>query len=462
MAHVVCHVVDAAVAEMTEHIAAVEACHGHLADDHLLESGERAENTLAPRVREAEASTGEEVASLHHPALHVDLWALLADTLQPARALQVAVHHQHTAPALLRGAQLGQHAADRGAKLPTRRAERASAQVLAVRVGALRHLLQLLGRLGEPARLEVRERVRLGARIVALAAALNARHARAHLALDHHGGRPRGEKSATHRRVQRVDVFAVDVLAGHALPGERLAQVEALEVLRGVPRDRHVVVVDEELHRQAVGDGEARCLSVVALHLRAIRAEAAHDLPRLRPADAVEVPPQVPEAARTELDARRAPELRVAGEVAVPLPVLHQRLRRHVATEHREHVLSGDAVSSLVEHRGHEHVRPRTEERVEQARLGSRVERAAGMAAVSRGAPARGEEDHGVAEELHVRPQRLLQARRKPLRGPRIDGQQHELVQVDRECAKLEPRPLRRHFRLADVRPEAHVREPAL
>mmetsp|Transcript_62590 Transcript_62590/g.186522 ORF Transcript_62590/g.186522 Transcript_62590/m.186522 type:complete len:269 (-) Transcript_62590:204-1010(-) len=84
VAHVVGHVVDTAVAEVAEHVAAVEARHRHLADDHLLEGRKGAEDALAAGVCKPEAGAGEEVATLHHSALHVDLRPLLPDALEAA------------------------------------------------------------------------------------------------------------------------------------------------------------------------------------------------------------------------------------------------------------------------------------------------------------------------------------------------------------------------------------------
>mmetsp|Transcript_21242 Transcript_21242/g.56766 ORF Transcript_21242/g.56766 Transcript_21242/m.56766 type:complete len:368 (+) Transcript_21242:166-1269(+) len=103
VAHVVAHVVDAAVREVKQHVAPIQPRHRDLRNDHLLERRKRAEDPLtlgAGRV-EAEACARGEVSALHHPGLLVHLGTGLANDLQPTAALEIAVDDDHTALALV-------------------------------------------------------------------------------------------------------------------------------------------------------------------------------------------------------------------------------------------------------------------------------------------------------------------------------------------------------------------------
>ena len=127
------------------------------------------------------------------------------------------------------------------------------AEVLGVGV-----LGRLLGRPAEPrhrlrqlALLEVVDGLGQGDDVVAVAAALHALDAGAHLALADDGhGAVLGEGGAQ-GAVEGVDVLAVHVDALDPVPLQRLGHVVALEVVGGVPGDGDIVVVDDEL-RQAV------------------------------------------------------------------------------------------------------------------------------------------------------------------------------------------------------------------
>lgn len=76
------------------------------------------------------------------------------------------------------------------------------------------------------------------------------------------------------------------------------SNVETLEVLGRVPSDGDVIVVDDDLYVQLLGNSEAGSLGVVALLLRAIGAEAKDYFVSVCHGDAVHHCPHVAEAAR--------------------------------------------------------------------------------------------------------------------------------------------------------------------
>ena len=94
MTGVVCHVVDAGMGEVGQHIGTVQPGHGDLGNEHLQKGAEGGEDALAARLH-AEPCRRREVGPLHDAATHEDFGVGLADLGQAARALKIAVHHQH-------------------------------------------------------------------------------------------------------------------------------------------------------------------------------------------------------------------------------------------------------------------------------------------------------------------------------------------------------------------------------
>ena len=79
---VVGHVIDAAVAEVRQHVREVQPRHGDLADAHLEKGAERRVDALLARDR-AEAGGRRVVAALHDAAADEHLRMFLADVVQP-------------------------------------------------------------------------------------------------------------------------------------------------------------------------------------------------------------------------------------------------------------------------------------------------------------------------------------------------------------------------------------------
>lgn len=113
-------------------------------------------------------------------------------------------------------------------------------------------------------------------------------------------------------------------------------------------RNGDVVVIEEELDVQALGDSETGSLSVVTLLLRAVRAEEDDRLALVSKGNTVDHGPGVTETARGELDTRSKAKLRVAWELGVGISVREQVLKVQVTVKGREQVLGGDTVTSLV------------------------------------------------------------------------------------------------------------------
>src|SRR5882757_6062062 len=93
MTGIVRHIVDAAMAEMRQHIREIEARHRDFADAHFQESAECAVNALLA-LRRAEGGGGE-VAALHDSAANEDFRVALANMVQTAGTFEIVVEHPH-------------------------------------------------------------------------------------------------------------------------------------------------------------------------------------------------------------------------------------------------------------------------------------------------------------------------------------------------------------------------------
>jgi hypothetical protein len=121
-----------------------------------------------------------------------------------------------------------------------------------------------------------------------------------------------------------------------------------------VPRDRDVVVVDQYLDVQALGDREPRGFGIVALHLAPVGAEQNDSLARIGHRHTIAEGPHVAEPAGAELKARCQPLLRVARQPTGVFPIVEQSLRRHRSVEHAQQILRCDPMPGLVVDDGHD------------------------------------------------------------------------------------------------------------
>src|ERR1700677_219058 len=94
VAGVVAHIVDAAMAEMRQHVGKIQTGHGDFADAHFEERTDCAVNALLTRGR-PESGRRREVAAFHDAAAYEDFRMRLTDVMQTARAFQVVVEHAH-------------------------------------------------------------------------------------------------------------------------------------------------------------------------------------------------------------------------------------------------------------------------------------------------------------------------------------------------------------------------------
>mmetsp|Transcript_82863 Transcript_82863/g.208762 ORF Transcript_82863/g.208762 Transcript_82863/m.208762 type:complete len:219 (-) Transcript_82863:339-995(-) len=212
--------------------------------------------------------------------------------------------------------------------------------------------------------------------------ALDASDARTHGPLQDHGEGAIGEDALPHSSKDCVQILAVNVHSLDAVAPEGLGDVVTFQVLRRMPRDGDIVVVNEKLDVQPLRGRKAGSLRCVALHLGAIRTENANGLAGLSETDAIGHGPDVAQAARAELHTRGASEFWVPWQVRMSLAVLQELPRWHMALEHREQVLRGHSVACFVEERAHKLLRAGLEEGLQEADLNHHVEGAARVAAI--------------------------------------------------------------------------------
>ena len=383
--------------EVGEHVGLVEPGHGDLGDDHLLEGGEGAEDAL-PAGLGAEARGHGEVVALHDAAVHVHLRTVLADMVQAAGALQVAIDHQHPAGGLV---QLSDQVADDAAELvPVLGELRGAAAVHGLGALGRRLAEQGNGRLVTAAG-EIVDGHGHRDDVVALGQPLDARHTHGHLALDDHGRRPGGGDRRAHGSEQGVQVLAVAGLHGQAVSAQGAGQIVAGHVVGGVAGDGDVVVVEQEFDGQLPGHRVTGRLGVAALLLGAVTAEQENRAAGVGLGHAVHMAPQVAEPAGAEEDAVRVAALGVAVVALAEFPVVEQGFGRLVAVEHAHDVLQGHAMAGLVEVDRVERVRA-FHEAVGDEHLGDDVKGAAGVAAQPLGVRQGGEEDDAVAYQADV------------------------------------------------------------
>jgi hypothetical protein len=115
-----------------------------------------------------------------------------------------------------------------------------------------------------------------------------------------------------------------------------------------VAGDRHVVVVDQQLHVEPVGHRKAGRLGVIPLLLGAVGAQAHQHPIGIRQGQAVHERPEVAEATGTEGHPGGEAQLRVAGQAGMGLAVAQQGLGRQMALQHRHQILNRHPVAGLI------------------------------------------------------------------------------------------------------------------
>ncbi len=166
--------------------------------------------------------------------------------------------------------------------------------------------------------------------------------------------------------------------------------------------DRHIVIVDDQLHVQPPCHRDAGGFGIVAFLLRTIGTQAEHDLVRIRHGHAVHMRPHVAEAAGAEFHARREAQFRVPREFRVRSAIVHEVFERQITINCRHQILGGHAVACFVEENRHELARVAAEEGVHDHHFRHRVVGSAGVPAHAASGAGRGEEHDRVAAELDV------------------------------------------------------------
>ena len=237
-------------------------------------------------------------------------------------------------------------------------------------------------------------------------------------------------------RTADVDVEGVEILAHgrfrlQAVAGQGPGQVVAGHVVLRVARDRDIVVVDEDLHIQLLGDRQARRFGVVAFHLGAVGAEHDDRLVRVRHGDAIAKCPEVAEAAGSEFDAGRQTLFRVAGQATVELAIVQQLFRRHRAVQDAQQILRRDAVARFIVEDRHDG-RATGDEGTDDGELRNGVVGAARVTGQALGAGQCREEHDRVAAQLNiVLERRFLSIRQRGDGG--VELQRLQLAQINRK-----------------------------
>lgn len=187
---------------------------------------------------------------------------------------------------------------------------------------------------------------------MAVGRALDAGDAGCHDALADQCDRAINLAGGAHVLIKIIDVFTLSFGDVKAVALERLADVVALEVVRGVTGDGDVVVINQQLDVEVLCDTQTCGFRVVTFLLAAIGAKHKDGLVGVGHRDAVDVGPHVPKSAGAELHARRVAALGVTGQVLVKLAVVEEFFDRQFAFEHGKQVLRRDAVAGLIEEDG--------------------------------------------------------------------------------------------------------------
>lgn len=123
-----------------------------------------------------------------------------------------------------------------------------------------------------------------------------------------------------------------------------LLDVEALQVLGWMAGDSDVVIVNDKLDVQVLGDCKSGGLGIVTLLLRAVGTEHKHGLLAVCKRNPIDEGPDMTETAGREFDAWGKSELRVAGKLGVRFTVMKEMFGGDVTLDRREEVLCSDAV----------------------------------------------------------------------------------------------------------------------
>ena len=136
------------------------------------------------------------------------------------------------------------------------------------------------------------------------------------------------------------------------MSSKRLVEVVALEVLRRVSCDSDVVIIQDQLHVEILGDCQSGSLSVISFLLGTIRPQHKDDLVLIGKRDTIDERPHVTQTARRELDSWGQAKLGVARELGVSLAVVEQLLEWDEALQCGYQILGSDTVTGFVEQDG--------------------------------------------------------------------------------------------------------------
>ena len=144
---------------------------------------------------------------------------------------------------------------------------------------------------------------------------------------------------------ESIDIFALNSNYLKTVAGERLGDLIAFEILGRVSGNGDIVVINDELHIQALRNCQASRLGIISFLLRAVRTKTENSFVAIGERDAVDHGPHVSEATRGEFDTWRKTELRVTWKFRFSCSVMQEVLRGDMSFERGEKVLRCDAVT---------------------------------------------------------------------------------------------------------------------
>ena len=181
--------------------------------------------------------------------------------------------------------------------------------------------------------------------------------------------------------------------------------------------DRHVIVVDQQLHVQVLSHRKSGGFGIVAFHLRTVRTQHKNNFAWIGNRDAVDEGPHVSESTRRKLYARSKTAFRMSRKMRQVFAVVVELFYGQLAFERGHQILSRHAVASLIKE-DRQDIRSATGSRMfhkamHNADFRNRIERAARMASQSLGICNGSEEDNGVAADVDIFLERFSLFRRQ-------------------------------------------------
>jgi hypothetical protein len=142
-----------------------------------------------------------------------------------------------------------------------------------------------------------------------------------------------------------IDVLSLNGYDLQAVTPKGLSEIVSLEVFRRMSGNSDVVIVDEELNVEILGDSEPSSFCVVALLLRSIGTQAEDSFVTVGQSNPVNHRPHVSETSGGEFDSGSQTQLGMTGKLGVGSTVVEEVFRRDSSLEGGEQVLGSNTVT---------------------------------------------------------------------------------------------------------------------